>query len=156
MSDSLWSGRKFRTFNVVDDCNREVLGIEIDLNLPAPRIIRVLDKIASMRGYPDKIRMDNGPELSSILMMTWAETHEVELEYICPGKPMQNGFIERFNRTYREEILDMYVFKQLSEVRERTEDWIEKYNYERPHESLGNLPPAVYAEASKLSGYIQS
>lgn len=72
MSDSLWDGRRFRTFNVVDDFNREVLGIEIDLNLPAPRVIRVLDRIAAWRGYPQKLRLDNGPELISIALADWA------------------------------------------------------------------------------------
>jgi len=144
MSDALWCGRKFRTFNVVDDYNREALAIEVDLNLPAPRIIRVLDRIAAWRGYPAKLRMDNGPELTSVKLAEWAETHGVQLEFIKPGKPTQNSFIERFNRTYRNEILDMYVFSRLSEVREITENWIKEYNEERPHESLGNMTPVEY------------
>lgn len=149
MSDALWSGRKFRTFNVVDDYNREVLAIEVDLNLPAQRVIRVLDRIAAWRGYPAKIRMDNGPELTSVLMADWAEAHGVKLEFIQPGKPTQNSFIERFNRTYREEVLDMYVFSSLSEVRELTESWIKEYNEERPHESLGNMTPVEYLELNQ-------
>jgi putative transposase len=144
MSDALWCGRRFRTFNIVDDFNREVLSIEIDLNLQARRIIRTLDRIALWRGYPAKLRVDNGPELTSVLMAEWAEMHGVTLEFIQPGKPTQNSFIERFNRTYREEVLDMYVFKHLSEVRNTTERWIEEYNEERPHESLGNLTPREY------------
>lgn len=144
MSDALWSGRKFRTFNVADDFNREALAIEIDLNLPAERIIRVLDRIAAWRGYPVKMRMDNGPELTSVRLADWAEEHGVLLEFIKPGKPTQNSFIERFNRTYREEVLDAYVFNSLSEVREITEKWLIEYNEERPHESLGNLTPAEY------------
>ncbi len=146
MSDALYSGRKFRTFNVVDDHNREALAIEIDLNLPAERIIRVLDRIAIWRGYPQKIRMDNGPELTSVTMAGWAEINGIELEFIQPGKPMQNSFIERFNRTYREEVLNMYIFDRLSEVREITENWIEEYNRERPHESLGDLTPQEFLE----------
>ena len=144
MSDALWSGRRFRTFNVVDDFNREILGIEIDFNLQARRIIRTLDRIALWRGYPAKLRVDNGPELTSIFMADWAETHGVTLEFIQPGKPTQNSFIERFNRTYREEVLDMYLFKRLSEVRNTTENWIDEYNEQRPHESLGNLTPREY------------
>lgn len=144
MSDSLWSGRKFRTFNVADDFNREALAIEIDLGLPAERIIRVLDRIAAWRGYPAKLRMDNGPELTSVKLAEWAEEHEIHLEFIKPGKPTQNSYIERFNRTYREEVLDSYVFKTLTEVREITEKWLNEYNEERPHESLGNLTPAEY------------
>ena len=145
MSDALWDGRVFRTFNVVDDFNREALAIEIDLNLPAQRIIRVLERLAAWRGYPEKIRMDNGPELTSVKMAEWAEEHAVELEFIQPGKPTQNSFVERFNRTYRNEVLDFYVFRKLSEVRDITDRWLYEYNAERPHESLGNLTPAEYA-----------
>lgn len=149
MSDTLWCGRVFRTFNVIDDYNREALAIEIDLNLPAQRIIRVLERLAAWRGYPAKIRMDNGPELTSVLMAEWAEEHGVELEFIQPGKPTQNSFIERFNRTYREAVLNFYVFKKLSEVREITDRWLKEYNEERPHHSLGNLTPAEYAAVNQ-------
>lgn len=145
MSDALWDGRKYRTFNVVDDHSREVLAIEVDLSLPTQRVIRILDQIVLRRGYPEKIRMDNGPEFTSFRLACWAEEHGVKLEHIKPGKPMQNGFIERFNRTYREEVLDMYIFSKLSEVKQRTNFWIQEYNYKRPHASLGNIPPAEYA-----------
>ena len=144
MSDSLWCGRRFRTFNVVDDFNREALAIEVDLNLPSPRVIRVLERIAAWRGYPQKLRLDNGPELISIALAEWAEARGVNLDFIRPGKPMENGFIERFNRSYREAVLDMYVFRTLEEVRDQTETWIREYNEERPHESLGNLTPREY------------
>lgn len=144
MSDSLWNGRRFRTFNVVDDFNREALCIEVDLNLPAARVIRSLDRIAAWRGYPAKVRMDNGPEFIAVAMAEWAEQHEVALEFIEPGKPMQNGFIERFNRSYREGVLDMYVFKTLEEVRERTEVWVRDYNEVLPHDSLDDLTPVEY------------
>lgn len=144
MSDTLWCGRRFRTFNVVDDFNREALSIDIDINLQARRVMRTLDRIALWRGYPAKLRVDNGPELTSVLMAEWAEIHDVKLEFIQPGKPTQNAFIERFNRTYREEVLDMYIFKHLSEVRDITDRWITEYNEQRPHESLGNLTPREY------------
>jgi putative transposase len=144
MSDTLWCGRRFRTFNVVDDFNREALSIDIDINLQARRVIRSLDRIALWRGYPATLRVDNGPELTSVLMAEWAEIHDVELEFIQPGKPTQNAFIERFNRTYREEVLDMYIFKHLSELRDITDRWIIEYNEQRPHESLGNLTPREY------------
>ncbi len=144
MSDALWCGRRFRTFNVADDFNREVLSIEIDLNLPAARVVRVLERIAAWRGYPEKIRMDNGPEFIAGALSDWAQQHGVELEFIQPGRPMQNGFIERLNRSYREAVLDMYVFKTLDEVRERTEAWIADYNEVLPHDSLGDLTPVEY------------
>lgn len=146
MSDALWNERRFRTFNVVDDFNREALAIEIeiDFSLPARRVIGVLDRLAAWRGYPQKLRLDNGPEFVAVEMAQWAEEHGVQLEFIKPGKPMQNGYIERFNRTYREAVLDMYVFSTLEEVRGDTERWLKEYNEDRPHESLGDLTPREY------------
>lgn len=144
MSDSLVCGRRFRTFNLVDDFNREALAIEIDLSLPALRVIRVLERAVAWRGYPNKLRMDNGPEFISTALAEWAEEHDVELEFIKPGKPTQNSYVERFNRTYRDEILNMYVFRTLNEVRELTQDWIREYNEERPHDALGDLTPWEY------------
>jgi putative transposase len=144
MSDALWDGRRYRTFNVVDDFNREALLIEVDFNLPAPRVVRELERIAAYRGYPLKLRLDNGPELISLALAEWAEEHGVTLEFIKPGKPMQNGFIERFNRTYRQAVLDMYVFTALDEVREQTEQWLNEYNEERPHAALGDLSPREF------------
>ena len=90
------------------------------------------------------IRLDNGPELISVLLAEWAETHGIFLDFIEPGKPTQNSYVERFNRTYRTEILDFYVFKTLNEVREITDQWIRQYNEERPHESLGDMTPEEY------------
>lgn len=149
MSDTLHDGRRFRTFNVMDDFNREVLAIEIDLNLPAPRVIRVLDRAAEQRGYPEKLRCDNGPELVSIALAGWAEDHGVQLDFIKPGKPTQNSYVERFNRTYRDEILDLYLFRSLSEVRTLTNSWMRKYNEDRPHDALGDMTPLEYLAAQK-------
>lgn len=146
MSDSLFCSRRFRTFNVVDDFNREALAIEVDLNLPTPRVIRVLERLAAWRGYPDKLRMDNGPEFISAALAEWAEEQAIELDFIQPGKPMQNSYVERFNRTYRDEVLNMYVFKTLTEVREVTEKWIKEYNEERPHDALNDLTPWEYLQ----------
>jgi putative transposase len=148
MSDSLFCGRRFRTFNVVDDFNREALAIEVDLSLPSLRVIRVLERIAAWRGYPKKLRMDNGPEFISVALAGWAEDQGIELEFIKPGRPMQNSYVERFNRTYRDEILNMYVFKTLTEVREITDNWIREYNEERPHDALGDLTPNEYLLAN--------
>ncbi len=149
MSDALFESHRFRTFNVVDDFNRQVLAIEVDLNLPSARVVRVLERTAAWRGYPDKLRMDNGPEFISTTVADWAEEHDIELEFIQPGKPTQNSFVERFNRTYRDEILNMYVFKTLSEVREITDEWITEYNEERPHDSLEDLTPIEYLNKYK-------
>ena len=148
MSDSLFCGRRFRTFNVVDDYNREALAIEVDLSLPSVRVVRVLERIVAWRGYPVKIRMDNGPEFISVTLADWADKNEIQLEFIEPGKPTQNSYVERFNRTYRTEVLNMYAFKRLSEVREITDNWIREYNEERPHDSLGDLTPREYLMAN--------
>jgi len=145
MSDCLENGRSFRTFNVLDDFNREALWIEIDLSLPAARVTRVLDMLAVWRGYPAQIRVDNGPEFISRHMLDWADQHAVKIEYIQPGKPAQNGFVERFNRTYREEVLDAYLFSTLDEARSITADWLHEYNSFRPHASLGNQTPYEFA-----------
>lgn len=144
MSDALWSGQRFRTFNLVDDYNREALTIEVDRSLPAGRVVRALDRAAAWRGYPKKLRVDNGPELTSVRLADWADDNDVKLEFTEPGRPMQNGFVERFNRTYRTEVLDLYIFKKLKEVQEITDNWVIEYNEERPHESLGNLTPKEY------------
>ena len=144
MSDALWDGRRFRTFNVVDDFNREALAIVVDFSLTAERVVRELERIAAVRGYPLKLRLDNGPEFIALALAEWAEQHGVTLEFIKPGKPMQNGFIERFNRSYREAVLDMFVFQSLEEVREQSEKWLKEYNEERPHDSLGDLTPREY------------
>ena len=145
MSDSLSSGRAFRTLNILDDFNREALWIEIDTSLPAERVIRVLEMLIAWRGCPKQIRMDNGPELLSKLLESWAEEHNIKLVHIQPGKPAQNAYIERFNRTYREDVLDAFLFDSLNEVREITEEWLEEYNAVRPHEALQGLPPYQYA-----------
>jgi len=144
MSDALWSGQRFRTFNLIDDYNREALTIDVDRSLPAGRVVRALDRAAAWRGYPKKLRVDNGPELTSVRLADWADDNDVELEFTEPGRPMQNGFVERFNRTYRTEVLDLYIFKKLKEVQEITDNWVIEYNEERPHESLGNLTPKEY------------
>lgn len=144
MSDALWDGRRFRTFNVVDDFNREALTIAVDFSLTAERVVRELERIAAVRGYPLKLRTDNGPEFIALALAEWAEQHDVTLEFIKPGKPMQNGFIERFNRSYRQAVLDMFVFQTLHEVREQTEMWLKEYNQERPHDALGDMSPREF------------
>lgn len=155
MSDALWDGRRFRTFNVIDDHNREVLAIEVDTSLPSARVTRVLDQIAEWRGLPTRLRFDNGPEFTAIAVADWAEENQVELEFIKPGRPMQNGFVERFNRTYREAVLDMYIFESLDEVRTKTAEWIEIYNHHRPHASLRGSPPSEFL-ARNLTGNVYS
>ena len=148
MSDALWSGRRFRTFNVIDDYNREALRIEIDTSLPAARVVRALNELIELRGKPKRLRLDNGPELISAVLGEWARHHRIDLAFIQPGKPTQNAYIERFNRTYRTEVLDRYIFNSLTEVRTMTEDWRSRYNHRRPHTALGDVPPARYVPQS--------
>lgn len=144
MSDTLYGGRRFRTLNILDEGVREGLAIEIDTSLPAERVIRVLEQVVSWRGRPQALRLDNGPELIADRFMTWCAERGIELRYIQPGKPEQNAFIERFNRTYRTEVLNAYVFESLDQVREISADWLQSYNEERPHDALAGLPPATY------------
>lgn len=146
MSDALLNGRRFRSFNVIDDFNRQALAIEIDASLPALRIVRVLEQIAAVRGYPQRVRVDNGPEFTSKCFAQWAELHQVYIDFIQPGRPAQNAYIERFNRTYREEVLDAHLFASLSEVRQMTHTWLDSYNHERPHDALQGLPPVAFAK----------
>jgi len=145
MSDSLSDGRTFRTLNILDDFNREALWIEVDSSLPAERVVQVLDQLLWERAAPQRIRMDNGPELISQRLGRWARQKQIELLHIQPGKPAQNAYIERFNRTYREEVLDAYLFNSLEEVRSITEHWLEGYNTIRPHEALRGLSPRQFA-----------
>jgi putative transposase len=149
MSDTLVNGRKFRTLNIIDDCNREVLAIEIDTSLSSRRVIRTLEQVIDWRGKPKVIRVDNGPEYTSKDFEWWCRDRQITIQFIQPGRPMQNGFIERFNGSYRKEILDAYVFFELNEVRTLTMQWIEEYNTKRPHEGLGNATPREWLEKLK-------
>lgn len=145
MSDSLVDGRKFRLLNVIDDFNRESLAIEIDTSLPCLRVIRVLNGLINQRGKPQNIRSDNGPEFTSHRLQQWCEQNGINLQYIQPGRPMQNAYIERKNGSIRRELLNAYLFYSLSEVKEMSKEWQKDYNGERPHKSLGYQSPIEYA-----------
>ena len=146
MADSLedvsGTQRPFRLLNVVDDFNREGLSIEADFSLPAPRVIRSLDRIIAWRGVPPAIRVDNGPEYISEVLRTWAERRGIALLHIQPGKPQQNAYIERYNRTVRHEWLNQYVFRNIREVQDTATQWLWTYNNERPNMGLGGITPA--------------
>ena len=155
MSDALYVGRRFRTLNVMDEGVREALTIEIDTSLPGQRVVRVLKRLSAWRGLPQAIRCDNGPEFISQVFVDWCQDHGIEIRYIQPGKPNQNAYIERFNRTYREEVLSSYLFEDLDQVREITYRWLITYNEQRPHDALGGLPPSVFRKqkTAKVSTY---
>lgn len=141
MSDSLSNGSKFRTFNVMDDYNREGLTIEVDRSLPSKRVIRALEQVIEWRGKPAALRCDNGPEYISSEMMSWANQHQITLLYIQPGKPTQNAYIERFNRTARHEWLDMHLFNSIEHAQLLATRWLWTYNNERPHSAIGGMTP---------------
>jgi putative transposase len=141
MTDSLLSGRKFRTLNLMDDYNREALAIEVDISLPAERVIRVLEQVTEWRGKPARIRVDNGPEFISTALGLWCEQKTINLQFIQPGKPTQNAYIERFNGSFRRDVLDAYLFEDINQIRTLAEEWMEDYNNHRPHDALNGRSP---------------
>jgi putative transposase len=141
MHDQLEDGRSFRLFNVIDDFNREALGIEIDFSLPSERVVRALKQIIAWRGKPKVIRCDNGPENISAMIQRWANEWGIRLEYIQPGNPQQNAYVERFNRTVRYEWLSQYCWADLEEVQLHATQWMWKYNHDRPNMALGGITP---------------
>ncbi|MBV1875092.1 MAG: IS3 family transposase [Cycloclasticus sp.] len=141
MSDALNDGRSIRTFNVIDDFNREGLTIDVDLSLPSARVIRSLEQIIEWRGKPLALRCDNGPEYISQTLKDWTIKQQITLLYIQPGKPTQNAYIERFNRTARHEWLDLHLFKSIEQAQLLATKWLWSYNNERPHTAIGGIPP---------------
>jgi putative transposase len=147
--DTLTSGRRFRILTVVDDFTRECLTLVADTSLPAPRVVRELDRIVEIRGWPRMIVSDNGTEFTSNTILTWQQEHDVEWHYIAPGKPMQNGFVESFNGRLRDECLNEHLFANLNEARQIIEAWRDDYNTNRPHTSLNGLTPTEFAARPK-------
>lgn len=148
MSDCLADGRSIRTFNVLDDYNREGLTIDVDLSLPSIRVIRSLENVIEWRGKPAAIRCDNGPEYISQTLVDWANDNQITLLYIQPGKPTQNAYIERFNRTVRHEWLDLHMFESVNQAQILATEWLWQYNNERPHTAIGGVPPRQLLEVA--------
>jgi len=149
VADSLDSGRRFRALTVVDVFTRECLAIEADFGLNGRKVARALDAAAVSRGYPTMITVDNGSEFYSKEMDSWAWLHGVRLDFIRPGKPVENAFIESFNGRLRDECLNGEIFVDLDAARARLLEWKRDYNEDRPHGSLGGIPPREFAEKWK-------
>ncbi len=143
MSDQLEDGRRFRTLNILDDFNREGLAIEVDFSLPALRVVRALKQVIEWQGKPETIRVDNGPENISETLLSWASNQGIKILYIQPGKPAQNAYIERNNRTVRQEWLDQNCFKTIAQVHTQATNWLWTYNNERPNMAIGGITPAT-------------
>lgn len=141
MHDQLSDSRSFRLFNVLDDFNRQGLGIEADLSLPATRVIRALEQIIEWRGQPQLIRCDNGPEYISETLRAWAEKRGIVIEHIQPGKPQQNAYVERYNRTVRYDWLSQTLFDSIEDVQESATRWLWTYNNDRPNMAIGGITP---------------
>jgi putative transposase len=141
MHDQLSDGRSFRVFNVIDDFNRQGLAMEADFSLTAARVIRTLEQIIEWRGQPRSIRCDNGPEYISGALLGWAERRGIRIEHIQPGKPQQNAYIERYNRTVRYALLAQTLFESIEQVQGRATRWLWIYNHERPNMALGGITP---------------
>ncbi len=146
MSDGLADGRRLRCLNIVDDCTRECLAIEVDTSITGSRVKAVLERLADTRGLPKSITVDHGPEFEGQVLDAWAYEHCVQLSFIRPGKPNENAYIESFNGKFRDECLNEHWFVTMAQARRVIEAWRVEYNTERTHSSLGDLTPEEFAE----------
>lgn len=144
MHDTLESGRKFRTLNIIDDFNREALSIEVSYSFPSQKVVEIIRDLIDWRGKPERIRTDNGTEFIADVFKGFCMDNNIERINIQKGKPTQNAFIERFNRSYREGVLDAMIFENLEQAKEQSEIWKTDYNYHHPHKSLGNKSPVEF------------
>ena len=149
--DNLSDGRSFRSLTMLDAFTRQCLHIECDTSLSGERVVRVLEQLRQSRGVPQRLRIDNGPEFRSKKLDLWAKEHGVDLFFIEPGKPTQNGQIESFNGRFRAECLNQEWVHSLSGAKQIIEDWRKRYNSLRPHSRLGYLPPNIWAQKQNLS-----
>jgi len=155
MHDVLINGRTFRVLNILDDYNREAVAIDSAHGYPAERVIRLLERITNFRGIPRSIRVDNGPEFTSKAFATWCKEHAIEIKFIQPGKPTQNAYIERFNRLFREDILDAYLFEDLRQVKRLAEEWRIDYNKYHPHKALMGKSPLQFLKEHQGPTYTE-
>jgi putative transposase len=146
MHDVLDNGRKFRVLNIIDDFNREAIAIEAKHSFSSERVVETLEYMTEFRGTPISIRVDNGSEFIGNPFKKWCEKHQIDILYTQPGKPTQNAYIERFNRHFREDVLDAYIFEHIEEVQEIAENWRNDYNNHHPHKSLMGMSPKQFLQ----------
>ena len=145
VSDALFNGKRFRTLTLIDIFTRECLAIHADQSIKAERVVEVVTEAARGRGAPGKIRVDNGSEFISKALDLWAYQRQVTLDFSRPGRPQDNGYIESFNGSFRDECLNAHWFLSLDDAAEKIEKWRIDYNEFRPHSALGNLAPGAFA-----------
>jgi putative transposase len=144
MADTLYDGRRVRILTILDEGNCEALDVTIGISLTSRRVVRILVELVAVHGVPSAIRVDNGPEVLAQPFVDWCADHRVVLHYIQPGKSDQNAYIERFNRTYRTEVLNAHLVETVGELQALSSSWLQIYNRERPHDSLGRVPPLTF------------
>lgn len=149
--DSIVTGRRFRCFSILDVFSRECVAIQVDTSISAKTVTDTLERLIAIRGAPETITVDNGPEFTSKAFRAWAQEHRIMIYYIQPGKPMENAFIESFQGKFRDECLNLHLFLSIPEARARIEAWRIEYNTERPHSSLNELTPYEFTEKMALT-----
>ena len=148
VTDSIVTGRRFRALTIVDDYSRECPAIEVDTSLGGARVVSVLERLAAIRGLPEIITTDNGPEFTGRHLDEWASRKNIKLNFIRPGKPIENAYVESFNGRLRDECLNTNWFMDMKHARNVIEEWRRDYNEVRPHSSLDNLTPVEYAKTT--------
>jgi putative transposase len=148
VSDSIVTGRRFRALTIVDNYTRECPAIEVDTSLGGARVVNVLERLSETRELPEVITIDNGPEFAGKALDEWAYRKSIKLNFITPGKPVENAYAESFNGRLRDECLNTNWFMNLKQARNIIEDWRRDYNEVRPHSSLKNMTPMEYASAT--------
>lgn len=151
VSDSLYDGRRFRALTIIDQYTREAIALEVSNSITGRHVCRVLDWLCELRSAPEAITVDHGPEFTSSALDRWAYENDVTLDFIRPGKPIENANVESFNGRFRDECLNENVFASLRDAREKIEAWRNDYNQTRPHSGINNLTPYEFAGITRLN-----
>ncbi|MDI7223740.1 integrase core domain-containing protein [Leptospira santarosai] len=154
MSDSLYSGRRFRILNIIDDYGRLVIATQPEFSIPSERVVRILNEAVKIYGLPKQIVVGNGPEFTSKSFLKWTQEKGIDIHFTTPGKPTENAFIESFNGKMRNRCLNENWFKNIEEARRLVEDWRNFYNSERPHSSLGGTNSRRIFKVFCLRGFL--